>query len=404
VPTDGAPTAELRPVSPDAEAHLAAIQDTLTPAENTAVRAHLAALPMPERSAWIGRVLSLPVPEAVAWIRAQRIANDVIPSSVGDVRENAPTAPVDSEPAARDVAVAPQAAVPPPTPAADPAVTDEVRTPSTPAAPSAPTAPTAAPMPAMPAPSVETNAHTHLLAIEQSLTAGERFLAHAKVAQMSPEARESLLEQLVSSTVPEGTAILRAEIQDLVAQTPPQAVQVTAPPMIGTPAVTERPPLQDATTLQVVEAQEDEADDEQADDEQADDEQTNDEQADDEQTDDEQTDNEQEALDLLVMHPERVNDADAGRSLARTSATIPSDGLPTLSPDTVARFGVIDAALTLAERMRVVELGARLSPAELRGWVAELTALPVPDALAKIRAALAAADDTANLGRKGGVS
>src|SRR5581483_10498421 len=115
--------------------------------------------------------------------------------------------------------------------------------------PSAPTAPTAraanttsaetrtdeglpapAPMPVMPTPSAEVSAHTHFLAIEQALSADERALVYHQLGQMSPEAREILLDQLVGSTVPKGVAILRAQIQDLMPPAAPLAIPAEPPP------------------------------------------------------------------------------------------------------------------------------------------------------------------------------
>ena len=120
----------------------------------------------------------------------------------------------------------------------------------------------------------------------------------------------------------------------------------------------------------------------------------------DEQPDDGQPDNEP-ATDGQVL-------ADADTAAAALT-TVPSAGLPTLDPEAYRHFMAINAVLTFAERMRVFELGARLSPAELRGWIAALTPLSVTEAVAKVRAALAMADTSAANGNahaveKGGVS
>lgn len=54
--------------------------------------------------------------------------------------------------------------------------------------------------------------------------------------------------------------------------------------------------------------------------------------------------------------------------------------------------------------MRVYELGAQLSAGEVTAWIAELGPLPLPEAVAKVRAALAATDGASHKARKGGVS
>lgn len=62
--------------------------------------------------------------------------------------------------------------------------------------------------------------------------------------------------------------------------------------------------------------------------------------------------------------------------------------LPTLDPTALAKVMAIQAALTPAEQTRARRLAAELSPTELREWLAELSALEVPDALTKIRSVI----------------
>jgi hypothetical protein len=65
--------------------------------------------------------------------------------------------------------------------------------------------------------------------------------------------------------------------------------------------------------------------------------------------------------------------------------------VPPLDPATMAKVIAIQAQLTSEEAARARQLAAELSPAELRAWFEELSALPVPDAVAKIRSLLGGA-------------
>jgi hypothetical protein len=79
---------------------------------------------------------------------------------------------------------------------------------------------------------------------------------------------------------------------------------------------------------------------------------------------------------------------DAGAPAVEAKAPAVAE-LPALDPAAMAKVMAIQAALTPAEQTRVRRLAAELSPTELREWFAELSALEVPDALAKIRSVLA---------------
>jgi hypothetical protein len=424
LPPSDAPTAPVGAfglVAPAAQ-HIAAIQDALSAEEDAATRAHVAALSHADRSAWVATLLLLPVPEAVAMIRAQLAADrasadtsDPSATGAGVTARNraaptsAPTGPARPDDLApRDemtatalpapahpepepltaapapvaetpsdqVAVAPAPAVAPvPLAPVAPAV---VRTPADASAPLAPAAtPTAAPH------VVDTNAHTHLAAIELALTPQERFLVHAMIAQQSPDDREVWLDQLVSRSVADGAAILRDAVRELT----------TPAPGIG-----EQP--DDGQEL-------DEG-------EQPDDGQELDEG---EQSDDGQELDEGEPLDDgqeldESEQPDDGQDASRGMSDAArspsaalaTPAALTSAGLPTLDAAALAHFDAIQRALTLAERMRVHEIAAQRPASELRAWIVELAKLPVPDAVTRLRAALAAADSTARTAPRGGVS
>jgi hypothetical protein len=407
-------------VSPTAQAHIDAIQRALTPEEDAAVRAHLAALPQPERSAWIATLLTLPVSDAIAMIRAQRAADrpSVEPDHTMTTAEAAATAgPQPRNLAALASATMPAVSVSAVTPREAPSapvsamsaasVTTEVPAsheerfaalpaPSPHAAPTIPPTPADVAQPAA-APVLDTNADRHLLAIEHALSDGERFLVHAMVARMSPDEREIWLDKLLSASVPEGAAILRAAIQELTAQTLPIATRTD-----GIPDARDRMPS-DAPELGKEEQSED---DEPEDDEPEDDEPEDDEPEDDEPEDDEPEDDEPEHA-----HSDEgpVPSGSARRSSVVPTAlavyaAVPSAGLPMLDPEASAHFKAINAALTFAERLRVFELGAQLSPSALRGWIAALAPLPLPEAIAKIRAALAEVDSATHKATKGGVS
>ncbi|HEX4454212.1 MAG TPA: hypothetical protein VH143_25290, partial [Kofleriaceae bacterium] len=58
---------------------------------------------------------------------------------------------------------------------------------------------------------------------------------------------------------------------------------------------------------------------------------------------------------------------------------------------TMAKVVAIQSALTPDEAVRARQLAGELSPAELRAWFEELSALSVADAVAKIRSLLGGA-------------
>jgi len=96
---------------------------------------------------------------------------------------------------------------------------------------------------------------------------------------------------------------------------------------------------------------------------------------------------------------------DALGTLAPTSALIATHAAqPTAETDAGKHFQAIEAALTLAEKMRAHELATQRPVAELRAWYADLLRRSVPDAVAKIRAELAASDSNPTTTKKGGVS
>lgn len=411
-------------MTPTSQTHIDAIQRALTPEENARVRAHLAALPLAARSAWIEALLALPVAEAVVAIRAQHIADRASAAPADDLIVAAqPSKEATSAAKAAPVVTAEIASIgaenaapsrrPTPTSTTSPASADVVATPDhqpaqalaidapadavptvpaaaspTAEAPSLDAPPTTAP------PTVETNADAHLLAIELALTAGERFLVHTTVAQMDPETRDLLLDRLLSASAPEGAAILRATIQDQTAETRPVDARPEATAPAGSPEPDKRQRLDAPETFDTAEEAETEelGDARELEIEEIDEE---------EQPDGEQHDNE------LAIDGQALAD---GHTAAAAPTAVSGAGLPTLDPEAYRHFMAINAALTFAERMRVFELGARLSPAELRAWIATLTPLSVPEAVAKVRAALAfadaatAANGNAHAAKQGGVS
>ena len=56
----------------------------------------------------------------------------------------------------------------------------------------------------------------------------------------------------------------------------------------------------------------------------------------------------------------------------------------------MSHFIAIQSALAPAEAALARQVAAELSPAELRAWIDELSALSVPDAVAKIRSFIGA--------------
>ncbi len=78
-----------------------------------------------------------------------------------------------------------------------------------------------------------------------------------------------------------------------------------------------------------------------------------------------------------------VIESSAGSEPAKVQAEPP---LPPLDPKAMSHFIAIQSALTPGRRRSLArEVAAELSPAELRAWFNELSALSVPDAVAKIR-------------------
>jgi len=67
-----------------------------------------------------------------------------------------------------------------------------------------------------------------------------------------------------------------------------------------------------------------------------------------------------------------------------------SDALPPLDPKTMTHFIAIQSALGASEAALARQVAAELTPRELRAWFSELSALSVPEAVAKIRAMLGA--------------
>jgi hypothetical protein len=360
-----------------------------------------AATAQPSKAA-TGAAEAAPVAAAkIASIGAEKAApsSRPMPTSTTPPARADVVAPPDAQPAPTLAIAAPAGTTPtiPPDEQPVPALAIAAPAGTTPTVPTA-ASPTAE-APALNAPpstapmTVESNADAHLLAIELALTAGERLLVHTTVAQMDPEVRELLLDQLLSASAPEGAAILRAAIQDRTTEAPPAETRPQATAIAGAAGPDERQRLDDGETLDTSEEVEAEelGDARELEIEELDEE---------EQPDDGQPANEP-ATDGQTL-------ADADTTAAAPTA-VPSAGLPNLDPEAYRHFMAINAALTFAERMRVFELGARLSPAELRAWIAALTPLPVPDAVAKVRAALAMADASAANGnahavKKGGVS
>lgn len=70
--------------------------------------------------------------------------------------------------------------------------------------------------------------------------------------------------------------------------------------------------------------------------------------------------------------------------------TEPGAALPPIDPKTMAHFIAIQSTLAPNEAALAKQIAAELSPTELRAWFDELSALSVPDAVAKVRSMLGA--------------
>ena len=82
----------------------------------------------------------------------------------------------------------------------------------------------------------------------------------------------------------------------------------------------------------------------------------------------------------------------AVRQPSAPPAALPSADRLALDAAAHAHFNAIERALTLAERMRMHEIAAQRPASELRAWIDELANVPVPEAVARLRTALAMAD------------
>jgi hypothetical protein len=283
-------------------------------------------------------------------------------------------------------------------------------------------------MPSAPQRRVDMDADTHLLAIEHALTDGERFLVHAMIAQLPTDERRVWQDKLLSVPVAEAAAILRLVIQELTADTLPVDTRASsvpdpldlAPAHDRTFADGQQPGDSGALdhNLEYDDEQASDADGQLEEDQELDDGQDLDDEGeidggqeldDEERLDDGQEfDDEQPYAGRDRDHRAPVSGSATGSGAALTapvsSATAPNGGLPTLSPDAFSHFKAIEAALPFAERMRVYELGAQFSAAEVTAWIDELAPLPLSEAVAKVRAALAVADGAQHKATKGGVS
>jgi hypothetical protein len=246
-----------------------------------------------------------------------------------------------------------------------------------------------------------------MAAIEHALTPEERFLVHSMIASLSPEDREAWLDKLLEVSATDGAAILRDAVNELTTQ------EISIEELDGNNA----DPSDTAADEDDAQALDDDAqaldDDAQAlaldGDAQAlalfDRAQELDEG---EGEDSDAPDAGDRANTSAAVEPSRTTSGSGAAPQSSTAlpapSAAPSSGLPVLDPDTLAHFQAIEDALTFAERMRAHELAAQRPPAELRAWFSALAQLPVTDAVAKIRAALAATDDTSRKVTTGGES
>ena len=459
----GAPTAPKRVTRPPTpsnglglldegtQAHLAAIDQSLTLDEAAALRKQFAALSPRDRASWVATLVLLPVADAVAAIRTQLAIADApigttIPA-IASAGPETPDAPAASVTTARAPSASPLRDSSSPAGAREAALTDVVSA-SThdQAGPSAlSTEPLVAPTtaPSEPVHAIDRNADMHLAEVEHALTPDERVRMHAMFGRLSPDERDIWLDRLLSAPPGQGTAMLRDALANGTTQPLTAAPAISGAPLaiakvpdeghvspglMPVDAIAHREPGSDAAELdeiterispdetakapEIIELDETaELDETPEPDEAA------------------ELDEAAEAADL-----DDLDDAEDLHDTAEASETIDLDGTADLDEATAARgeahtaravasrpvapvaesataeayagqhLAAIEAALTLAEKMRAHELASQRPIAELRRWYAELLRLSVPDAVAKIRAELARIDRDSRATKKGDVS
>jgi hypothetical protein len=394
------------------QAHLDQIERALRTDERTAMRKHFAALSPSDRSLFVATLLMLPVADAVAVVRGQVGAHPATPAPASPVSADVPPADLPPTPALiaageappdRTVSTsvrkrlrvsAPSAAAPEVTP---PALSAPA-TPATTAAPDPSAAAIVAPSSAQsdaPA-TVERNAHTHLAEIDSTLAPEERLLVHTMISELSPDDRDAWLDRLVSGSVADGAAMLRAALQTATADRLTgnattgdrrhQSATASGAPAAETSNEVDAGHETDGGDVDVADLEDgDDLDD-----------------GDELESSDEPAAHESPDTSAAPHHrPDTALPATPPTPAIATGAE-----LPTFDADALAHFRAIEEALTLAERMRANELAAQRPAAELRRWYAELVKLPVPEAVAKLRAELARSDSDSDSQstKKGGVS
>jgi hypothetical protein len=88
-------------------------------------------------------------------------------------------------------------------------------------------------------------------------------------------------------------------------------------------------------------------------------------------------------LDWRTAAPEPKQIEATATSDKPAESSVPA--LPPLDPKAISHFIAIQSALTPAEAALARQIAGELSPTEMRAWFGELSALSVPDAVAKIR-------------------
>ena len=96
-------------------------------------------------------------------------------------------------------------------------------------------------------------------------------------------------------------------------------------------------------------------------------------------------------LDWRKAVPESTNTAAAATSESPTHAEPVATEHPPIDPATLVKVMAVQAQLKPAEAALARQLGAQLSPAELRAFFDQLASLSVPDAVAKVRSLIGAA-------------
>jgi hypothetical protein len=400
-PSDDVSAAEL-------DALLRAIHAALSDEESQTVQLLAEELPSTLRRNYFDKLAGMAVPDAVTYVRtelAQLGSNRATERSTGPARDAPATHAPDLDPRA--------------TPSAPMARRRDGWRVAGSALDARPgSSPPAATVPGGGLGQIPPAAQAHIAAIQGQLTAEEGTTARAYVASLSQAARSTWIGRLLVLTVADAVSMIRTQLaasrldaerdrtdapdaratateivlrnvaEPLDDATPPGESPVSAPTtppgpnestMAGEPfaAAHPQPSIVGAEPIRVTAIEELSADRRQLD----------------------MRTNDARELD---QHADDVQEAGSAASAAvrrpsaalAVPAVLPSTELLILDAAAHPHFDAIERALTLAERMRLQEIVAQRPASELRAWIGELANAPVPEAVVRLRTALAVADGT----------